>query len=90
MEELKNVVAVWLSMLVLIQSVVFMFSSSDGRSFVNSYAAACAKTLRVLVRFFVPGRTIEERKAAMAIWAVVALCVPGAIMITDIVGRMAR
>jgi hypothetical protein len=89
MEELKNVAVGWLSILVMVQSGVFMLSASDGRPMIKSYFAAWAKTLCATARFFVPGKTSEERKESLVVWAIVALCVPGAILVVDAIGRIA-
>lgn len=89
MEEMKNVAVTWLSILLLIQSGVFMLSASDGRPMIKSYFAAWAKTLRATGRFFVPGNNTEERKESLVVWAIVALCVPGAILVVDAIGRIA-
>ncbi len=88
MEELKNFACGLLSILALIQFGVFILSASDGRSTFRSYIAAWAKTLRVVSFFFAPGNTTAERKAFVAVWGVVALCVPGAILVGTVVGHM--
>lgn len=86
----KNVVWMWLSILELIQSAVLMLSANDGRSTLCSDIGARGQTLRAAARFFVPNMTAGERWKSMTAWAVVALCVPGAILVLDVIGRMAH
>lgn len=89
MEQLTSLSLMWLSTLALIQAGVFMFSENDDSSIIKSYIAAWAKTLCVIGHFLVPGDTGEERKESLVAWAFVVLCVPGAIVVAGVVGRMA-
>lgn len=89
MEELMNVAVVWLSILVVIQSGMFMLSASNGRPMMKNYVAAWSNVLHATACFLVAGKTGEERKEALVVWVMVALCVPGAILVVDAVGRMA-
>lgn len=88
MEEIKNFAVVWLSIVAMIQSAVFVLTPNDGRSMLESYGAAWARTLRAVVRFFVPGKSIEERKESVAVWAVMLLCLPGAFVAAHAFGRL--
>lgn len=89
MEQRKNLAVLWLSILVVIQSGVFMLSASDGPPIIKSYIAAWANTLRAMGSFFAPRKAGEERKELLVVWALVALCVPGSFLVLGAVGRMA-
>ncbi|MYM92560.1 hypothetical protein [Duganella vulcania] len=90
MEELRNVAVGWLSILMLIQIGMFMLSASDGVPMMESYVAAWTNTLRAVGGCFVPAKTTEERTELLMFWAAALFFLPGAILVVDVIGRMAK
>lgn len=90
MEELKNAAWVWLSILMVIQSGVFLWSANDGKPIVQSYLAAWATTLRSMMNVFVPGKSAAEKNEPLIAWVITLLSLPGAIFVMYAAGRMAQ
>lgn len=85
METLVGASMVWLGMLLLVQSVIFIISVSDGLSFWENYIVSWAKTLRALRGFLAPGANPKEWKESLIAWVLVALCLPGVIIVVHAV-----
>lgn len=91
MENLQNIVIALLSVLMLIQSIVFIWSANDNLPVWKGYVAAWGKTLHAVRCIFITGKTIKERREAVVVLGVVmVLCVPGAVVVFYAVGQFAH
>lgn len=90
MEILQNIFVALLSVLMLIQSLVFIWSANDNLSIWTGYIASWGTTLHAVRCLFIAGRTINERRETVLVFGVMVLCVPGAVVVSYAVSQLAR
>jgi len=89
MENLTAVACSWLSMLVLVQSAVFIWSSRPDHTLWTAYVKSWARTLRMLKRLVAVGDSARDGRDSVSAAALLALCLPGAVLVLHALSRMA-